>query len=44
MSILFHIGFIRIPCGEVPKDDFTTEVLIAWALFYIAEAIWNRRI
>ena len=42
MSFLFLCGFIMVLRGQIPVEDFGTEVFGLWALFSIADALWLR--
>ena len=40
MSLVFLFDFIMVLIGKAPKEDFTDNMFIMWALFSIADALW----
>jgi hypothetical protein len=43
MSLILLLGAIGIYSGKLPYEELTTEYLVVWALFAIADALWTRR-
>lgn len=43
MSIILCFGALMIYAGKLPYEELTTEYLIIWALFAIADALWFGR-
>jgi hypothetical protein len=42
MSLILLAGAVMIYQGKLPHAELSTEYLIIWALFAIADALWFR--
>lgn len=44
MSFILLYGFIQMYADKIPREHLSSEYLIIWALFAIADALWIRAV